>query len=272
MSILTAEFLLFFALTAALHWVLPSRFRSLWLLLAGYFFYYTNQPAGLLLLVLSTLIDFFLARGIATQRDPRARKGLLVAGLALNLGILAFFKYANFIGDLFRPLFGWLQVSYQRPLLRLAVPLGLSFYVFKKISYLVDVYRRKLSAERSFPRLALYVSFFPALQAGPIDRAGELMAQFPAQRRADPGRLVEGSQLILLGLFKKLVIADRLGILVDTVFRQPESFAGPVVALAAFCLRLADLLRFLRLHRPGPGPGPHPRLPADGKFPPALFG
>jgi D-alanyl-lipoteichoic acid acyltransferase DltB (MBOAT superfamily) len=234
-SILTAEFLLFFALTAALHWVLPSRFRSLWLFLAGYFFYFTNQPAGLLLLISSTLIDFFLARGIAAQPNPRARKGLLVAGLALNLGILAFFKYANFIGDLFRPLFGWLQVSYPRPLLRLVVPLGLSFYVFKKISYLVDVYRRKLPAERSFPRLALYISFFPALQAGPIDRAGELMAQFPAQRRADSGRLVEGSQLILLGLFKKLVIADRLGILVDTVFRQPESFAGPVVALAAFC-------------------------------------
>lgn len=235
MSILTAEFLLFFSFTVALHWALPSRFRSLWLLLAGYFFYYTNQPAGLLLLVLSTLIDFFLARGIAAQGDPRTRKGLLVAGLALNLGMLAFFKYADFIGDLFRPLLGGLQVSYRRPLLGLVVPLGLSFYVFKKISYLVDVYRRKVAAERSFPRLALYVSFFPALQAGPIDRAGELMAQFPAQRRTDPGRLVEGSQLILLGLFKKLVVADRLGILVDTVFSRPESYAGPVVALAAFC-------------------------------------
>lgn len=234
MSILTAEFLLFFALTAALHWILPSRFRSLFLLLAGYFFYATNQPAGLLLLVLSTLIDFFLAQGIAAQLDPRARKGLLVVGLALNLGMLAFFKYANFIGDLFHAFFGWLKVSYPQPVLRLVVPLGLSFYVFKKISYLVDVYRRKLAAERDFTRLALYVSFFPALQAGPIDRAGELMAQFPAQRRTDPGRLVEGLQLIILGLYKKLVIADRLGILVDTVFRQPESFAGPMVALAAF--------------------------------------
>ncbi len=234
MSILTAEFALFFSLTAVLHWVLPSRFRSLWLLLAGYFFYATSQPAGLLLLVCSTLIDFYLARGIAARLDAMARKGLLVAGLALNLGMLAFFKYADFVGDLVRPFFGWLQVSYPKPLLRLVVPMGVSFYVFKKISYLVDVYRRKSAAESSFTRLALYISFFPALQAGPIDRSGDLMVQFPAQRRTDSGRLVEGLQLIIWGLFKKLVIADRLGVLVDTVFRQPGGFSGAVVALAAF--------------------------------------
>jgi alginate O-acetyltransferase complex protein AlgI len=234
-SFLTFGFLLFFALTAALHWLLPSRFRSLFLLLAGYFFYATGQPAGLLLLVLSTLIDFFLAQGIAAQLNPRARKRLLILGLALNLGMLGFFKYTNFSGDFFRPFFGWLHVSYQRPVLRLVVPLGISFYVFKKISYLIDVYRRKTAAARDFTRLALYVSFFPALQAGPIDRAQELMAQFPAERRADPVRLVEGLQLIVWGLFKKLVIADRLGILVDTVFSQPDKFKGPLVALAAFC-------------------------------------
>ena len=159
-----------------------------------------HEPAGRLILLVSSTSSTSSWPGASPPRAIRRQgRGFWSSGVALNLGILAFFKYANFISDLFRPLFGWLQVSYPRPLLRLVVPLGLSFYVFKKISYLVDVYRRKLPAERSFPRLALYISFFPALQAGPIDRAGELMAQFPAQRRADPGRLVEGSQLIIWG-------------------------------------------------------------------------
>ena len=234
MAFLSFEFLVFFALTAALHRALPSRFRNLFLLLAGYFFYATNQLVGLLLLVLSTLGDFFLAQGIAAQPDPRARKRLLVLGLVLNLGILAVFKYAVFVGDFFHTLLSRLHITYAQPVLRLILPLGISYYTFKKISYLVDVYRRKLGAERSFSRLALYVSFFPAIQAGPMDRAGELMTQFPAKDRPDSGRLVEGLQLIVWGLFKKLVIADRLAILVDTVFNQPGVFRGLIVALAAF--------------------------------------
>jgi D-alanyl-lipoteichoic acid acyltransferase DltB (MBOAT superfamily) len=233
MAFLSLEFLLFFALTAALHRVLPSRFRNLFLLLAGYFFYATNQRFGLLLLVGSTLIDFFLARAMAAQTGPRSRKRLLILGLAVNLAILAAFKYAGFISASFDGLLTRLHVSHASPALRLVLPLGISYYTFKKISYLVDVYRRKLPVERSFSRLALYVSFFPAIQAGPMDRAGDLMTQFPAPDRPDPARLVEGLQLIVWGLFKKLVVADRLAALVNTVFEQPGTFRGPVIALAA---------------------------------------
>jgi D-alanyl-lipoteichoic acid acyltransferase DltB (MBOAT superfamily) len=233
MALLSLEFLVFFALTAALHRALPLRYRNLFLLLAGYFFYATNQPIGLGLLIVSTLIDFFLAQGIACQPDPRSRKRLLILGLVINLGILAVFKYAVFIGDSFHSFLGRWPIPMVAPALRLILPLGISYYTFKKISYLVDVYRRKLPVERSFSRLALYVSFFPAIQAGPMDRAGQLMTQFPAGDHPDPGKFVEGLQLIGWGLFKKLVLADRLAALVNTVFDQPGSFRGPVVALAA---------------------------------------
>ena len=233
MAFLSLEFLVFFALTAALHRALPSRFRNLFLLLAGYFFYAANQPLGLGLLIASTLIDFFLAQGIAAQPDPRSRKRLFALGLAINLGILAVFKYAVFIGASFQAFLSRLHVSQALPALHLILPLGISYYTFKKISYLFDVYRRKLQVERSFSRFALYVSFFPAIQAGPMDRAGELMTQFPASDRPDPGRFGEGLQLIVWGLFKKLVVADRLAALVSTVFDQPGSFRGPVIILAA---------------------------------------
>jgi len=234
MSFLSFHFLVFFALTAAIHCILPSRFRNLFLLLAGYFFYGVWQPAGLILLVVSTLADYLLARQIAAQAGRTAKKRLLLIGLALNLGTLASFKYANFFSDFFHTLCGRLPVSFPRPALRLILPLGISYYLFKKISYLIDVYRGKLASERSFTRLALYVSFFPEILAGPIDRAGDLMTQFPAKNGTYRGRPAEGAQLIVWGLFKKLVVADRLGLLVDTVFSHPGSSRGPVVALAAF--------------------------------------
>ena len=236
MSFLGIEFILFFILVTAVSYALPSNFRSLFLLLAGYFFYWTWQPAYLLILIPSTLIDYFIALGIGPGSSfyKQKRKRLLISGIVLNVALLFLFKYFNFFNDFFRSLFAYVKLSFPMPSLNILLPLGISYYLFKKISYITDVYRGHLAPEKNFTHLALYVSFFPEIVAGPIDRAVSLLPQFQKKikHHVDFNRLTEGLQMIGWGLFKKLVIADRLGILVDAIYDNPGEHRGAVIGLA----------------------------------------
>lgn len=234
MSFFGLEFILFFVLVVWFSYVLPLRARSLLLLAASYFFYGTWQPVYLLLLFISTVIDYFLALKLSQDKNKNAagQKKFLIFGIVLNVGILFFFKYFNFFNSFFRSLLSGLKISYPIPDLNIILPLGISYYLFKKISYITDVYRGHIEPERNFVRLALYVSFFPEIIAGPIDRAGMLLPQFLKKTGIDFTRLSEGLQLIFWGLFKKLVIADRLGMLVKMVYDNPTRHRGAVIGLA----------------------------------------
>jgi D-alanyl-lipoteichoic acid acyltransferase DltB (MBOAT superfamily) len=239
MSFFGIEFILFFVLVACSAYLLPGKYRCLFLLLAGYFFYFTRQPAYLALLFLSTVVDYFIALKIGSmnsktgrQQDTRNEKRYLITGILLSAGLLLFFKYFNFLNDFSRSLFNNFKIAYPIPTLDIILPLGISYYIFKKISYLSDVYRGHLEPERNFIRLALYISFFPEIAAGPIDRAGSLLPQFLNKLKIDYARLTEGVQLIFWGLFKKLVIADRVGILVNAVYDHPDQHSGGLIGLA----------------------------------------
>lgn len=226
------QFLLFFSLGAAISFLCPARYRWLWLLLLSYYFYATWSLTSVAWLVATTLVVYVLAIGIARTLAPRPRQALLALGLVLCLGLLGALKYADFLGDTLRVLSG--QVT-ESAAARILLPIGLSFYLFQAQGYLIDVYRRQVEPERHLGRLALFMAFFPKIVAGPIERAGNLLPQFKIERRTDPADISRGLQLMLWGLFKKVVVADRLAVYVDAVYSQPADHRGLPVLLAT-CL------------------------------------
>ncbi|MCB1222240.1 MBOAT family protein, partial [bacterium] len=173
-------------------------------------------------------------RRIADATDERARKAWLWLALGISLGVLFFFKYYNFFNDSFAALFTGLGLPYLVPHLDIILPVGISFFTFQALSYPLDVYRGDHGPERSLTRFATYVVFFPQLVAGPIERASTLLDQFSERHRFSIERLGWGVQLIIWGLFKKVVIADRLGIYVDEIYASPELYGGSTLLLATY--------------------------------------
>ena len=192
----------------------------MWLLLvASYVFYGAWDWRFLGLLALSTLTDYAVGRFLETEDADRRRRMALAVSLSVNLGVLAFFKYFNFFVDSAVSLFGDVGVNIDGPALRIILPVGISFYTFQTLAYTIDVYRRKATAEHHFPTFALYVAFFPQLVAGPIERAQRLIPQLKAPAGTlTYQRFRTGVFLILLGLFKKVAIADGLAPYVDHAF------------------------------------------------------
>lgn len=225
-------FLGFFAVLAGLYYVLPPRWRWVLLLVASYWFYSQFQLTYVLLLGYSTLVAYGI--GVALQRRSGSGKGLLWLGIGLELAVLVLFKYVDFLAGLVEGALAPLGAVDALALPRLGwlLPAGLSFFVFSTISYIVDVYRRTIPAERHLGHLALYVAFFPKLVAGPIERAGAFIGQMKAGIRFDSALMVSGLQLLLWGLFKKVVIADRLAEVVNAAFTNPD-FQSPVALIVA---------------------------------------
>jgi len=230
----TLDFALFFALVLGLYHVLPFRAQNVLLLIASYFFYgmWDWRFAGLLLL--STTIDYGLARGIDSSEDPRRRRLFLMASLVVNLGILGFFKYFDFFVHSATVGLARLGLEVPEVTLRVVLPVGVSFYTFQELSYTVDVYRRDLRAVRSLLDFALYVSFFPQLVAGPIERATRLLPQVQSPRTTTWEGVSSGAWLILWGLFKKVVVADNVGHLVDAVYDPGARPTGLEVVLGTY--------------------------------------
>jgi len=228
------QFAIFVSVVVAVHFLTSGRWRWLVLLIGSYFFYAYWRWEYLLLLIGVTAVHWFCARRIGASDDPWSRRIYLGAALMASLGVLFFFKYYNFAQESLSSLVHALGWTAALPVLRIALPVGLSFYSLQALSYTLDVYFGKVKAEDHFGRLALFVGFFPKLVSGPIDRAGNLLAQFQRQNRFDLERLASGLQLILWGLFKKLVIADRLAIYVNEVFADPGAYSGPSLLLATY--------------------------------------
>ncbi len=229
------EYLIYFPIVVGLYFWLPERWRWLHLLIASYAFYMAWEPAYALLILGSTAIDYFCALGMPAA-TPARRKALLGVSLVMNLGLLFSFKYYNLINGSFTWLLAQGGVAWPLPESNLLLPVGISFYTFQTLSYTVDVYRGNLAPERHFGIFALYVSYFPQLVAGPIERAGALLPQLRAAHALDVARVVSGLRLMLWGLFKKAVVADRLGEIVDAVFAAPEQAGGFAVTLVSFCI------------------------------------
>ena len=234
------EFLVFLPVVLLVYYALSRRAQNAWLVLASYFFYGWWDWRFCGLLALSTVIDFTCALRIDASSDSRVRRRWLLLSLCANLGILGFFKYFNFFVDSAAALLSAVGLQPHLPVLRVLLPVGISFYTFQTMSYTIDVHRRQLAPTRSFLDFALFVSFFPQLVAGPIERAGNLLRQFAAPRAVTRPMLESGCFLILAGFFRKLVIADGVAPLVDTVFAAPATadWLSLACGAAAFALQI----------------------------------
>jgi len=229
MGFLSLSYFLFFPLTALVYFLLPGRGRNGWLLACSWFFYLCAGPESFPFLLGAALVTYFAARAL----EKRPRKGLLVLALCLFIGVLFLFKYLDFGASLLVRALGWVGLDWAPAVPKLLLPAGISFYLFAAMGYLMDVYRGRLPAERSFVRCALFLSFFPYLLSGPIGRAEQLLPQFNETHRFRYDDLREGLLRFLWGAFQKLVLADRLAAVVDTVFAAPDQFGAVQVAAAA---------------------------------------
>ncbi len=232
----TSAYFWLFAITFVLHWgVLRSqRQRTVLLLVSSLVFYAHWNPLLVLLVVATAVYDYVLGKRIEEAEGSR-RRALLVAAIAVPLGLLAFFKYTNFLIGTSWPLARALGAEGGPPILDIVLPLGISFYTFETIAYVTDVYRRRIPAERNPLDYALFLLFFPHLIAGPIIRPGRFFPQIRSTHRLSWSRIETGARLFLLGLFKKAVIADQLAQIVDPVFAAPEAYGSSAVWAAALC-------------------------------------
>jgi alginate O-acetyltransferase complex protein AlgI len=235
------KFLFFFLVVFAVYWTLPWHRARVAVLLVASVWFYTSWNRWLALLVGgSAAFDYAIGLGLEASRRPGCRRGLLAASLAVNLGVLFSFKYANFFLESLAQLLRTLGAESSLPVLRVMLPIGISFYTFEAINYTVDVYRRRVAAERNLMHFLVFILFFPHLVAGPIVRARDFLPQLQRPKRWDWLRLQLGVQLFLMGLFKKLAIADRMAQFADPVFAEPGTFAtGSLwIATVAYALQI----------------------------------
>jgi D-alanyl-lipoteichoic acid acyltransferase DltB (MBOAT superfamily) len=230
----STEFLVFLGAVLALYYRLGHRSQNLMLLVASYVFYGWWDARFLSLLVLSTVVDFFCSHGIHASSDPARRLRLLRVSIAVNLGVLGFFKYFDFFTSSSVELLNALGLHASLPLLEVILPVGISFYTFQTMAYTIDVYRGQVAPARRFLDFALYVGFFPQLVAGPIERARALLPQLENPRRVDASDWTAAIQLLLLGYFKKVCIADGVAPYVDRAFADPAALSAPDLWLASY--------------------------------------
>jgi len=234
-------FLVFYPIVLILYFLIPGlRARNLLLLAASYFFYMFYRPEYALLMLASTLVDYYAAIGMERHDRPAYRRFFLGMSLFGNLGMLFFFKYFNFFNENLGSLAQLVGIPYAPAHLDLLLPVGISFYTFQTLSYTIDVYRRDMKAEHDFWQFALYVSFFPQLVAGPIERSTNLLPQFRDVKAFQVERAVSGLRIMLWGFFKKVVIADRLAVVVNTIYAEPEKWSGIylIIGTLAFAFQI----------------------------------
>jgi len=232
MDFYSIEFFTFFFIVFTVFFLSPPRFRWLVLLCASYYFYGSFQVQYIALIAFSTLIAYFTAIGMQRCSEKPKRMIFLVLSLLCNIGILFLFKYYDFLNISLQQLMGSFDIPYKGHALNLIVPLGISFYVFQVVSYTIDVYRGEKPPEKHLGIFALYVAFFPKLLAGPIERAKQFIPQFYENTRFDGERITNGLKLMTWGLFKKVVIADRLATFVNVVYADPYSYQGVSLVIA----------------------------------------
>ncbi len=229
------DFAYFLPIVFVLYWLFKSniKIQNLILFIASYIFYGWWEWKFLLLILLSTIIDYSVGIAIDKNKNIKFRKIFIVLSLVMNLGMLIFFKYYNFFIENFNQAFLFFGSEFSIQSLQIILPVGISFYTFQTLSYSIDVYRGNLKAEYNFVNFATYVSFFPQLVAGPIERASNLLPQFSVKREFNYIIAVEGMRQILWGLFKKMVIADNCALYANDIFNNSNEYNGSTLFLGA---------------------------------------
>ena len=226
-------FIIFLAVVLVLYYTLPQKLKWIMLLIASCIFYMGWRAELIILIVISTLSNWLLARLIYDK--PEKKKVFLIISLIINFGLLFVFKYMVFINHSFMWLydcFGW---TYPIKDFDIVLPMGISFYTFQAASYTIDVFYGKYKPERNYFKLSLFIMFFPQLVAGPIERADRLLGQLFTKHKLELENISQGAKLMLMGYFKKIVIADRASVLVDTIYNSPQEYKGlPLVVATLF--------------------------------------
>ena len=240
MQFTSFEFLIFFPVVVLLFYAMPRKLKQPWLLAASYYFYMGWNAKYAVLILASTIITYLCARLLERCETQTRQKLVLAAGIVLNFAILVFFKYFYFLHDTFASIAAVFGAKVPASKLDIILPVGISFYTFQAVGYTIDVYRGTVRAERNFVRYALFVSFFPQLVAGPIERSGNLLKQLQkisdtasAEKVWSFDKATRGLLLMLWGFFMKMVIADRAAVLVNQVYDIYYMFSGVALACAA---------------------------------------
>ncbi|MDE6992966.1 MAG: MBOAT family protein, partial [Lachnospiraceae bacterium] len=246
----SAQFLIFLPIVISIYYLVPRRVKSYWLLAASYFFYMCWNAGYIVLILFSTIVTYIT--GILIERTQKGKKDSeeravfdkrmwLTVGIVLNLLVLFLFKYLNFGVEILNSLCGRFSISLHVPAFDLLLPVGISFYTFQALGYVIDVYRGEIHAEKDFFQYALFLSFFPQLVAGPIERSGNLLKQLSAlPDKISFAKWKEGTLLILWGYWLKVVLSDRIAIFVDTVYGDIDTYSGCflVVATMLFAVQI----------------------------------
>ena len=234
------SFLIFFPIVLALYFLLPQKIKSFWLLIASYYFYMSWNIKYALLIFLSTVVTYLSGlliekvkqKTCEEKRKIKLKKFVVAASFIINLGILFYFKYFNFAIDLITKVFAQIHIQVNVPVFDIILPVGISFYTFQALSYTMDVYRDDIFAEKNFFKYALFVSFFPQLVAGPIERSKNLLKQLAKPKGFNFEKARDGLLLMIWGYFLKVVVADRIAIFVDTVYGDYITYNGWYIAIA----------------------------------------
>ncbi len=222
------DFAIFFPIVFCLYWLFSKKLilRNALILIASYIFYGWWDPRFLILIVISSFIDFYIGKALQNTENQKKRKLLLYGSLAVNLGFLIYFKYANFFIETFVDAFTFFGRAIQVNSLNIILPVGISFYTFQTLSYTIDIYRKQLTPTKDWLSFFAFVSFFPQLVAGPIERASHLLPQFYETHKFKYSQVKSGLLLMAFGLFKKMVIADRVAVYVNQVYNNPTDYHG----------------------------------------------
>ena len=230
------DFAIFLPIVFILYWFATNnnlKLQNFLIVAASYLFYGWWDWRFLSLILFSTIVDYTVGRKLRTEENHRKRKILLWTSILVNLGFLGFFKYYNFFLDNFITAFTFFGTEIKANSLNIILPVGISFYTFQTLSYSIDVYKRKLEPTKDFIAFSAFVSFFPQLVAGPIERATHLLPQFYKKRSFDYSKAVDGMRQILWGLFKKIVIADNCAEYANLIFNNSSDFSGSTLVLGA---------------------------------------
>ncbi len=226
------SFLIFLPIVFALYWLIPQKFRWVVLLISSYYFYMSWNPKYVLLILFETVISYFAAIAIETLKAQKHKQYIMILTAVSILGLLFVFKYFNFAMDTVATVFRKLSIELNPITLKLLLPVGISFYTFQTLSYVIDVYRGTMTAERHFGQYATFISFFPQLVAGPIERAKNLLPQIKSDKTFDYSLASYGIKLMAWGFFKKIVIADTLSIYTAKVCNKPLNYTGFALLLS----------------------------------------
>ncbi len=230
------HFAIFLPVVFVLYWALNNKllkFQNLLLLVASYFFYACWDWRFMFLLLFSTLLDYFTGIKMAEPDKPQNKKKWFWLSIIINLGFLGVFKYYNFFADSFAEALSNLGLQVNPSTLNVILPVGISFYTFHGLSYVIDIYKDKIKPEKNFIDYAVFVSFFPLLVAGPIERATHLLPQIKQKRKFDYAMAADGMRQILWGLFKKMVIADQCAVYANMIFNDSANYPGSTLLLGA---------------------------------------